>query len=1036
MQFSKKTNKTKRNIIILSVFLVIIGALIAVAVILSKNTDEPTEVPKTPIPILEEEGRYNSYPISYPEVLEKDIMLIRINNEEGQYAIGRPTKTGSFHFFYTDENGEEHSYYPDILYDEDEMLYDDLYAAVTGDGYDMIPMLTYLIAAIRAPIFDERIYLSDDQEERNRQLAAYGLVSEGMAEPGAEEKVKKTISFLYLDAEGNEKTHLIELGSNTITGSGFYFRVDNRDYVYVTKELNYFRYGLVGLEAFINPILVAAGLDNNSHALYAPYLTPEYKQWLNTVYREGSLPVTLSEMKSVSRIFADVNTFLPSYVLEDAKDEEITDSIEKIEMGEMNFALSDYKDNKLYSYLLSALAGQSVGDLELKQSLLEEVYASENSTYRYVIKEIEALVTTAGDNETVGVLVGDTRYVKVKYELYVNGEQKNVVHNQITNEDGEREVVEHFVLYHGIVDLDAMDKAGVDTSAIRACAVGDKPADLDLEITYKKTDDAGNPTGIAYKSARFYIDEILAVFEMTYDENGVAIDKEVNVGGKLTENSVIVYRYYYTMDGIAETAQIGTIAMKATEGEHSASEKAKIRTAIKKMWEAEVPKTTYVLTQSLFTGLVSDFVTYEFNNISSYWKSELKIGFSFVNASKRDPFYGESFYEKTNDTAMLYAVSQDACEKVVKVLGGIAETSKASGLVGIETIEVGVTEAALEKYGCYANTISFSLPRDMYVTGNAGEDELDDYAWTRSLKFVLHISDPVYDPDTQTMVRYVASELYDLIIKIEAKTLGFIDLDVVDFWGRRSMILIDSVDLEEIHLTLGMSDLSGKYKFTLTHSEKWYDQATNTEYDADTKPEDSNLGSYTKTEVRLWQYGASSFETAYEKYLRDTGRWNTTTDIGQGNLTYFYDYVNDTTSRVGKDSRGVAMFKEWILLMYFTQYTGTLTEEEQAAVLDPNGDGDTSDAEAPLMSFKVKLNNTNENSRTKRFYCYEFYRCDDRRVMVRIYETDLDGNVYGDAYASDFYISILAFRKIVSGFVGILNGEDVDKEDAYPDYMG
>lgn len=328
MQFKRKVNKTRRTVIFLSALAVLIALLTVLAVILSRSVAEvevPKEEGKVLKPIREEEGRFNSYPIAYPLIDQKDITLVSIENENGSYFMAIPPdgSSDSFEFFYEvdddgnyayiDEQGRKYVYYsPDILTEEDEMRYDELYAKVKGDGYDRIPMLTYLLAALRSPYFDDRIYLSDDAATRESQLAAYGF-STGTAtktpEEGEEESnakkgySQKIIRFTYTKEDGTEGSYKIEIGNNTVTGSGYYFRVYDavydekgnaeyraRDYLYVTRESNYFKYALVGIEAYINPILIAAGLENDQHALYAPYLTPEYKQWKTELHELGSLP--------------------------------------------------------------------------------------------------------------------------------------------------------------------------------------------------------------------------------------------------------------------------------------------------------------------------------------------------------------------------------------------------------------------------------------------------------------------------------------------------------------------------------------------------------------------------------------------------------------------------------------------------------------------------------------------------------------------------------------------------------------------------
>ena len=64
-------------------------------------------------------------------------------------------------------------------------------------------------------------------------------------------------------------------------------------------------------------------------------------------------------------------------------------------------------------------------------------------------------------------------------------------------------------------------------------------------------------------------------------------------------------------------------------------------------------------------------------------------------------------------------------------------------------------------------------------------------------------------------------------------------------------------------------------------------------------------------------------------------------------------------------------------------------------------------------------------------HVYEFYRLDDRRVMVRLYQIDSDGNMTTEA-VSDFYVSLLAFKKIVGNSFALLNAQTLNQDVAYP----
>ena len=51
--------------------------------------------------------------------------------------------------------------------------------------------------------------------------------------------------------------------------------------------------------------------------------------------------------------------------------------------------------------------------------------------------------------------------------------------------------------------------------------------------------------------------------------------------------------------------------------------------------------------------------------------------------------------------------------------------------------------------------------------------------------------------------------------------------------------------------------------------------------------------------------------------------------------------------------------------------------------------------------------------------------------MVRIYQADDAGNLKGARPVSDFYISTLGFKKIISGYLSLLNGAPVSGEEGY-----
>ena len=95
------------------------------------------------------------------------------------------------------------------------------------------------------------------------------------------------------------------------------------------------------------------------------------------------------------------------------------------------------------------------------------------------------------------------------------------------------------------------------------------------------------------------------------------------------------------------------------------------------------------------------------------------------------------------------------------------------------------------------------------------------------------------------------------------------------------------------------------------------------------------------------------------------------------------------------------------------------------------------------MSMSIKVEGLKINDQ-EFYYTYDFYRIDDRRIMVALYKTnaageciDDNGNTVppesiGEHVVSDFYVDNFAFKKLVNAYIQLLNGNKFDENLGYP----
>ena len=158
-------------------------------------------------------------------------------------------------------------------------------------------------------------------------------------------------------------------------------------------------------------------------------------------------------------------------------------------------------------------------------------------------------------------------------------------------------------------------------------------------------------------------------------------------------------------------------------------------------------------------------------------------------------------------------------------------------------------------------------------------------------------------------------------------------------------------------------------------------------------------------------------ETELSKYLDKYDRNSVA-------VSALYDYMKGDGkqhfSKNKKELLGSSYFLEAFRELQSSSYQGVLTAEEQA---EGRKNGKL------VMKLQMRLNQELSQSKSC-YYTYEFYRIDDRRIMVSVYE---DHGSWRTTAVSDFYISTFSFKQIVSGFVSLLNGEEFDGEIPYPD---
>jgi len=641
--------------------------------------------------------------------------------------------------------------------------------------------------------------------------------------------------------------------------------------------------------------------------------------------------------------------------------------------------------------LRNVLKGIKIGPLsspinitQTSRTKLIDFAEKQTINYKYRILDIEAILTEGGDITEAGTVIGDNNLIKIKYAITIDGK-------------------EDFGTYRGVIDLGGNFVNESERAILRASKIGELSEDITVSIDYTK--DNTEKRTVAMK-----ICEIVTIIDL---------EDLVTTLDKAASGTRVWYKYKYVVDGVVSDKLISDF-IDITDD--LSAEDNLIADALLGRGVGDYSD-VYTADHVEYTERLDDFVTYSISEIKYFMKGENILSFEFVQASDRDPYYGESFYANTmkNKYAM-YALHSGACESVVEVLGGINDDATASnGLVGLKVVDMHITPEKLKKYGpknsnkgLYAHKIYFELPRGILSVqyaddgdGDNGLDSLDDYKYYTEMGFTLWIS----EADPVTGQRYIASDLYDIIALVDGDKFVFLDQTFPDFYARKNLVLTDVSNINSLSVEFFMDDVYGKYVNKLIHNNLYAYEGGLYREDQLTAEQLSMASPYDAIEVTVTPMG-SCIDTKLSDYIAANGVLTDENGNKYASLREFYGSKNFRDM----DSEGTANFKEFIQTLFLTEYEKSLSDEEQAAGKDAKC----------LMRLRVNLIGNSHD------YVYEFRRISDRRVMVTIYEESKIG-IHGNTVVSDFFISTLAFKKLVNNYFMILNGERLDNNVAYPD---
>ena len=1030
------TKKQKKSLIaLLVVFAVLtVGFFAVVRPLVNRlNPGKSSE----PVELLEGEsyyynqGYHETMAILFPQFSRKDLYSVRVWNKETNYefmhVLSDASSTADNYFLLgsdSDGDGSSELYLPDLVNVFPDFQYSSLY-----DDTSKIPTV---ITVTGACFFQSRVYIRAN-DETNPDDSAYQeiLANYGLADannPSFYEirgyKIDRKLNMVYAYTEEFLGITIQRNVYQSIDAKGkvTYYTLNTTEAAAWSEALgdydfeNCFTPYTGSLEA-LQPIVDTS----RSYKVYVGDRTPDRTGYYlrvdgrDVVYTTATTSVGDVVNKSLAyyvnpRIMAASDDIYASFMALDFGIWKKAEALSKIKEGAgviyaaadvslngssvgpesgMIHLLKDKIDDRLYA----ALLGKAVADkIDAVVTEAVPIYSpiAAGEVVEYVFYSIDGIVGVDEINRTVGTAVSGDDMILVTYSM-VSGETESQ-------------------LYSGVVDLtDPKLPSGIRSALVGKSIGGDKTGASGALVR----------CDVSFDSS--YADVFTEVYKIVqiigYATNESLSDINTVNNAALPSTGYVQIYCTVSVDGIEE----GQYIILNLAGEDSYA-REQLRLAL-------AGKANGVQANPIEVGIVYPnspimaYTLYEDIEIVSINSYDEELTFKFVNEADRDKFHGATnLYEIVGPiNRTMYTLDPDATKSIVMNF---------TDLVGSETVAVGLTADVIREYGLDANVFYFEYPFGLFDAED-GSDDIVTYGYEYSVAYCIYVSEKQADG-----TYYVASTLYDTVVKADASLFSFIDWSFTNDWMYPSILQLSIYDIAELTFDINFSDLKETHSFALSTNSKYYVYAgINSNGDPSWAEQKRVYVSYVAGEIeyetirvnaakvltdnRLYAEALAKDPTLYYTQAgilvsKNGSHYNVRRVTNGINLDQMYLDEVGTAVAHGIDFDGVYNLKNLLMRIYTTTYSGLaeqdLTEAEKNAIL--------ADASNRIFNIRLRLTDGRE-------FNFGFYRYSDGRCLIRISD-EAEGTV-----STELFLNATEVKGLVSSVRALANAQPIDTKDSY-----